>query len=99
MDRQLQVDMETLRRVVACLERLEGEWGQARLSVAARARGYFTPDEDGKVRQMLLAYRNCRYALYEIIYRGYEYRHLADPERQVRLFVVAFGAALTVYAK
>ena len=96
---QLQVDLETLRAVIPALERLEGEWNDARVSVAARFRGYFTPDEDDRVRQMLLAYRNYRFALYEIIYRGYEYPRIPEPQRQLMVFLLAFGAALTIYAK
>lgn len=65
MDRQLQVDLETLQAVATALERLESEWNEARMSVAARIRGYFTPDEEDRVRQMLLAYRNYRFALYK----------------------------------
>jgi hypothetical protein len=99
MDRQLHVDFETLQRVVPAIERLEAEWKEARVSVAARSRGYFTPDEEDRVRQILLAYRNYRFALYEIISRGYGYRDIADPERRLRIFLLALGAALTVYAK
>ena len=40
MDRQLQVDLETLHAVVPGLERLEAEWNDAKLSVAAKTRGY-----------------------------------------------------------
>jgi hypothetical protein len=99
MDRQAQIDLETLRAVVPALERLEGEWNDARVSVAARRRGYFTPDEEDRVRQILLAYRNYRFALYEIIYRGYEYPRIQAPERQLIVFLLAFAAALTIYAK
>lgn len=57
MDRQVQVDLETPRTVVPALERLESEWNDAKVSVAARSRGYFTPDEEDRGRQMLLACR------------------------------------------
>jgi hypothetical protein len=99
MDHQLHVDLETMQAVVPALERLESEWNDARVSVAARTRGYFTPDEEDRVRQMLLAYRNYRFALYEIIHRGYEYPQIKDPERQLMVFLLALGAALTIYAK
>jgi hypothetical protein len=99
MDCQAQTDLETLRAVVPALEQLEGEWNDARVSVGARSRGYFTPDEEDRVRQMLLAYRNYRFALYEIIYRGYEYPRIPEPERQLMVFLLGFGAALTIYAK
>jgi hypothetical protein len=35
MDRQIQVDLETLRTVVPELERLESQWNEARLSMPA----------------------------------------------------------------
>jgi hypothetical protein len=99
MEAQARTDLETLRRVIPALEELESEWNEARVSVAARARGYFTPDEDDRVRQMLLAYRNYRFALYEIIYRAYAYAETVERERQLTLFLLGFGAALTLYSK
>src|SRR5262249_37901879 len=99
MDAQLQRDLDALRRIILALDALESEWHDARLSVAARARGYFTPDEDDRVRQMLLAYRNYRFALYEIIYRAFSYRELPDIDARLMAFLAGFGAALTIYAK
>src|ERR1043166_2296854 len=81
-DDYVRTDLETLRVIVPALDRLESEWNEARVSVAARTRGYFTPDEEDRVRQMLLAYRNYRFALYEIIHRGFGYRDIADSKRQ-----------------
>ena len=98
-ERQLRVDCETLRNVIPGLDRLEARWNDARVSVAARSRGYFTPDEDDEVRQMLLAYRNYRTALYEIIYRCYGYREIGDRSLQLRVFLVGFATGLTLYAK
>ncbi|MCX6929024.1 MAG: YiiX/YebB-like N1pC/P60 family cysteine hydrolase [Verrucomicrobia bacterium] len=96
---QLLVDCETLRRVIPGLERLEGQWNDARVSIAARTRGYFTPDEDDQVRQMLLAYRNYRIALYEIIFRCWDYRLIEPAALRLRVFLVAFAAALALYSK
>jgi hypothetical protein len=96
---QLLVDCETLRRVIPGLDRLESQWNDARVSVTARSRGYFTPDEDDQVRQMLLAYRNYRVALYEIIFRCWDYRLIEPAVLRLRVFLVAFAAALTLYAK
>jgi hypothetical protein len=96
---QLLVDCETLRRVIPGLDRLESQWNDARVSVAARARGYFTPDEDDQVRQMLLAYRNYRVALYEIIYRCWDFRLIDPAAVRLRVFLVAFAAALTLYSR
>ena len=99
LESQLRVDCETLRRVIPGLDRLEGQWNEARVSVAARARGYFTPDEDDRVRQMLLAYRNYRVALYEIIFRSWDFRLIEPVALRLRVFLVAFAAALTLYSK
>jgi len=96
---QLLVDCETLRRVIPGLDRLESQWNDARVSVTARSRGYFTPDEDDQVRQMLLAYRNYRVALYEIIFRCWDYRLIEPAALRLRVFLVAFAAALTLYSK
>ena len=98
-EHQLQVDCETLRRVIPGLDRLESRWNDARVSMAARSRGYFTPDEDDQVRQMLLAYRNYRVALYEIIFRCYDYREIEPASLGLRVFLVGFATGLTLYAK
>jgi hypothetical protein len=98
-DDSVRVDLETLRVIIPALERLETDWNDARVSIAARARGYFTPDEEDRVRQILLAYRNYRFVLYEIIHRGFGYREIADSRRQLEVFLVAFAAALTLYSK
>src|SRR5271169_2886281 len=98
-ERQLEIDRETLQKVLPGLEALESEWNDARLSISARTRGYFTPDEDDRVRQMLLAYRNYRIALYEIIHRSYEYDRIASPAIKLRAFLIGFAAALTLYSK
>lgn len=100
MDAQVRTDLETLRGIIPALDALENEWHGARVSVAARTRGYFTPDEDDRVRQMLMAYRNYRFALYEIISRAFNYDEIAeDLQRKLAVFLLGFGAALTVYSK
>lgn len=99
VEKQLQSDCDSLREIVAGLDRLERQLEDARRSIQARQRGYFTPDEDDRVRQMLLTYRNYRRALYEIIERYMAYEQLGAPAYQLRGFMVAFAAALTLYAK
>lgn len=96
---QLEADRDTLGEIVAGLDRLEQRVERTRLLSAAVKRGYFTPDEEDRVRQALLAYRNYRLAAYEIIFRYREYDQLADGSRRLRCFMVAFGAALLLYAK
>ena len=61
---QFQADLATLARIVEGLERLDVRWEQGRASIGARQRGYFTPEEEDRVRQLLLAYRNYRLSAY-----------------------------------
>jgi hypothetical protein len=53
-------DLAALRALIDGVLRLEEEFETQRGSIEARRRGYFTPDEDDRVRRMLLAYRNHR---------------------------------------
>jgi hypothetical protein len=99
VERQLQADCDSLREILAGLERLELDWEAARKVIRARDRGYFTPDEDDRVRRMLLAYRNYRLALYEIIHRHLGYETLGDVRSRLRGLIIGFAAALTLYAK
>lgn len=96
---RLAEDMVTLRDVRDGLARLEARWSDSRRSIAARERGYFTPKEDDRVRQMVLAYRNYRLALYEIIHRYLECDELPNPSNERRAFMLAYAAALTLQAK
>lgn len=95
----LQGDCDSLRELAAGLERLEAGMADARQSVAARDRGYFTPDEDERVRQLLLAYRSHRLALWEIIRRYFHYAQIGEETARLRGFMVGFAAALLLYAK
>lgn len=97
-NRQLQNDSETLRLILSALEQLEVRWRQAQVSVEARRRGYFTPDEDDAVRQLLLAYRNYRIALYEIIHRYESYRAIPAADDRLRGFLLGLATALTLYS-
>lgn len=98
-DEQIRADFETLSMIVAGLNRLEESWNDTRRLVHARSRGYFTPDEDDAVRQMLLAYRNYRLTLYEIIHRCRQYPAIGDPSHQLQVFMLGFAAGLTLYSK
>ena len=96
---QVSADFETLSIVITGLDQLEAAWNDTRKLVHARSRGYFTPDEDDAVRQMLLSYRNYRIALYEIIRHCIAYRSTSDPTLRLRMFMVGFAAGLTLYSK
>ena len=95
----LGADLQTLREIVAGLDRLEGRLDASPIPKAVTGRGYFTPDEDDRVRQGVLVYRNCRLAAYEIILRYRDYASVEPPTCRLRCFLVAFGAALVLYAK
>src|ERR1035441_9921021 len=96
---QLLSDRDTLREIVAGLDRLEALVDQTPVIAAAAQRRYFTPDEDDRVRQGLLVYRNYRLAAYEIIFHYRDYARIADESLRLRCFVVAFAAALVLYEK
>jgi hypothetical protein len=95
----LGTDLQTLREIVGELDRLEGRLDSSPIPKAVTERGYFTPDEDDRVRQGVLLYRNCRLAAYEIILRYRDYASVEPQLCRLRCFLVAFGAALALYAK
>jgi len=99
LDSQLRDDVETLRDILARLDHLESDWVFARQAISAKARGYFTPEEDDRVRQLLLGYRSYRMVLYEIINRYLDHEQLTEPINQLRGFMIAYAAGLTLYAK
>ena len=96
---RLLADRDTLREIVAGLDRLEALVDETPVFAAAARREYFTPDEDDRVRQALLAYRNYRLATYEIISRYRDYAGIADEDLRARCFLVVFAAALVLYEK
>jgi hypothetical protein len=98
-NRQLCADVDSLREITAGLQRLEREVANGRLAIRVRRRGYFTPDDDDRTRQLLLAYRNYRLALYDIIHRRQDYAVIMDAESQVRNLLIGLAAGLTVYSK
>jgi uncharacterized protein YycO len=99
VDLCLEADLQTLREIVARLDGLESRLDASSIPKAVTARSYFTPDEDDRVRQGVLVYRNCRLAAYEIILRYRDYASVGPETCQLRCFLLAFGAALVLYAK
>src|SRR5271157_5414569 len=95
----LPADLQTLREIVAGLDRLEGRLDVSPVPKAVTQRGYFTPDEDDRVRQGVLVYRNYRLAAYEIILRYQDYAAMEPAAWRLPCFLAAFGAALVLYAK
>ncbi|MEW5983140.1 MAG: YiiX/YebB-like N1pC/P60 family cysteine hydrolase [Acidobacteriota bacterium] len=98
-EQQLREDDDTLRNIVAGLDRLERRLDRAEFVAAALARGYFTPDEEDLIRQAMLAYRNYRLGAYEIIFRYRRYAAIEAPYLQLRCFLLGYAAALTLIAK
>jgi 1-acyl-sn-glycerol-3-phosphate acyltransferase len=96
---QLQSDSETLRQIIASLDNMEIEVEQTRPTAGAKSRGYFAPDEDDRLRQLLLSYRNHRLALYQMIDRYSLPEPSASWPDQIRAFMLGFAAATTLYAK
>ena len=96
---QLQADCGSLRKIVAGLDGLEEDWNGARATFRARELGYFTPDEDDRVRGMQADYRRYREGLYEIVERYRSYRTQTRLPEQLQAFMVGFAAALTLHAR
>ena len=96
---QLLSDRDTLREITAGLDRLEALIDNTTVLAAAAQRGYFTPDEDDRVRRALLASRNYRLAAYEIIFRYRDFARITDRRLRLRSFLIGFAAALSLYAK
>lgn len=92
-------DLKTVREIADGLDRLEAILDKSPIPQAVTQRGYFTPDEDDRVRQGLLSYRNYRLAAYDVILRHRHYASLETPDAQLRAFLLAFGTALLLYAK
>ncbi|MCP5519421.1 MAG: hypothetical protein H7A45_19430 [Verrucomicrobiales bacterium] len=92
-------DMESFREIVARLDALETRLEHSEILDAAAGRGYFTPAEDDRVRQSLLAYRNYRLALYDLIFRYEDYRRIASPRLRLRIFALVYSVALNLYAR
>ncbi|MBI5771934.1 MAG: hypothetical protein HZA93_29445 [Verrucomicrobia bacterium] len=98
-DRQLRDDIDTLRDIIGAVGRLEGSLRDGRLATRVRRRGYFTPDDEDRTRQLLLAYRNYRLALYAIIHRHEHYAIAPTPDQQIRQLLIGLAAGLTLYSK
>ena len=96
---RLREDADAVRQIFAGLHQLDSELARAIRVGRARKRGYFIPEEEARVRQMLLAYRNYRLSLFNVIYRYANYRVIPNPEERLRAFCLAFASALTLYSK
>ncbi|MGA1236867.1 MAG: YiiX/YebB-like N1pC/P60 family cysteine hydrolase, partial [Limisphaerales bacterium] len=90
---------EWLQELVEGLDALEVRLDRGVILPAAIRRGYLTPDEESQVRQMLLSYRNLRLAAYDLILENSDYAARETESCRHRSFLVAFVAALALYAK
>ncbi|MFM1941050.1 MAG: hypothetical protein RI897_32 [Verrucomicrobiota bacterium] len=90
---------ELLRELVEGLDALEVRLDRGMILPGAIRRGYLTPDEESQVRQMLLSYRNLRLVAYDLILENSNYAGRETESCRYRSFLVAFVAALVLYAK
>lgn len=98
-EQRLQADCESVRELISGIERLETEMYEMKEAGLAQRLGYFPPDHEDRVKQMLLSYRNHRFAIFEVIHRYRGYRRIAPEERRLGAFMVAYAAALALYTK
>ncbi len=92
-------EARTLQQIIAGLDQLQQRAEHTGIIQSAGQRGYLIPEEDDRVRQGLLAYRNYRLALYEIILQLEQYPKLKPAGLRLKAFLVAYAAALTLYSK
>lgn len=95
-------DASALKELFAAFDRLEVAFARARDEMSPRRRGYFTPDEDDAVRNLLLTYRNLRLACYDILGRYWDFRDRAkreEPRALLRGFLVGYAAGLKLYSR
>ena len=64
-------------------------------SYAARERGYFTPTEDERVRQLLISYWQLRCALFEVVTALRDQVETAGEQRS-RVFLVGYAGAMVL---
>jgi len=98
-DQQLQTDCESVRELMAGVERLESEMYAMKKVGLAQRLGYFPPDHEDRVKQMLLSYRNHRFAMFEVTHRYHGYRGIEPEERRLGAFMIAYATALSLYTK
>jgi hypothetical protein len=90
---------DLLHELVEGLNALEVRLDRGEILPGAMRRGYLTPDEEAQVRQMLLSYRNLRLVAYDLILENRDYAARGTESCRYRSFLVAFVAALVLYAK
>ena len=95
----LEEDARVLHGLLEGTDALEAQYGAAVNAAQATKRGYFTPDEDDRVRQMLLSYRNFRLATFSAVWRYAHYPRETDPFVQLKGFIVGYAAALMMFSK
>lgn len=96
---QLMADCDTVCDISSGLDHLEAKLDATPDISEALARGYFAPDEDDRLRQALLAYRNYRLAAYEIIFRHRDAAVEPNLNGHLKGFLLAFTAALVLSEK
>lgn len=98
-EQSLQQDLHALKEMVLGFSKVEADVQWAMDHWSPQARGYFTPDEDDRLREMLLAYRGHRRTCYELMDRWREHESDTGAPMPIEAFAVAYAAALALYAR
>jgi hypothetical protein len=96
---QFDKDVALLRVASERLDKLDRDSLELREQVHARRRGYFTPQEEERVRDVIIQYRDCRETLFDLIDRYMDYADFGDAAERLRVLLVAYAAALKLYEK
>jgi hypothetical protein len=89
---------ETVAHLSVYFDELRGQAVELKQQVQARTRGYFTPSEDERTRQLLISYWQSRLALYELVTSFRDDASLPAELRPAAFLVAYGGAVLLVHA-
>jgi Permuted papain-like amidase enzyme, YaeF/YiiX, C92 family len=98
-DEPLRAQAATLREIIPGFDRLEAMFARGLAQIRPAQRGYFTPDEDDQVRQLLLIYRNYRIAIWDIIWQHKDYYKRTVSRDVLKGFLLAYAGALVLFGK
>jgi len=90
---QITAGARTVAHLAGYFEELKGTVAELVAAASASRRGYFTPDEEQRVRQLQVSYLKSRAALFEVVLAFREAKKLPD-EQAPEAFLVAFAAAV-----
>lgn len=88
--------IRTVLNVADHFDRLKQRADSLLNQFTASSRGFFTPTEDERVRQLLVSYWHSRNALIEVVLQSRHYDRATSAEEKNTRFLVAFGGALVL---